>query len=357
MKILTVVGARPQFVKAAVLSRAIKEDPNVEEILIHTGQHFDSSMSDIFFEQMDISKPNYHLEVNSLSHGAMTGRMLEKIEEVLLIEKPDVVLVYGDTNSTLAGALAAQKLHIPLVHVEAGLRSFNMNMPEEANRIITDRLSSILFAPTSTAIANLENEGFKNFDNEVVRSGDIMLDAALYYAKKSEENSQLNIDLNRDFILCTLHRAENTDDLKRLQAIVNALNEIHQKIKIILPLHPRTKKVLANKGISLDVECIDPVGYFEMIQLLKNCKLVMTDSGGLQKEAYFFRKPCVTLRDETEWTELVENGFNVLAGADSNLIINSVNDMLSKKIDFSMKLYGDGNTAIGILTKLKERFS
>lgn len=357
MKIVTIVGARPQFVKAAVLSRLIKNDPLVEEVIVHTGQHFDASMSDIFFEQMEIAKPHYHLEVNSLSHGAMTGRMLEKIEDVLLNEKPDVVLVYGDTNSTLAGALAAQKLHIPVAHVEAGLRSFNMDMPEESNRIITDRISSILFAPTNTAIAHLKKEGFDNYDIKVCRTGDIMLDAALYYANKSKERSKLSLDLSKQFILCTLHRAENTDDFKRLKEIVNALNEISKEMEIILPLHPRTKKMLGKHGLDLHVNTIDPVGYFEMIELLKHCALVMTDSGGLQKEAYFFKKPCVTLRDETEWTELLENGFNKLAGANSKLIQSSVNDMLSTKFDFSIELYGDGTSGIKILEELKKAFN
>jgi UDP-GlcNAc3NAcA epimerase len=357
MKILTVVGARPQFVKAAVLSRLIKKDPVLEEVLVHTGQHFDSSMSDVFFDQMDITKPHYHLEVNSLSHGAMTGRMLEKIEEVLLIEKPDVVLVYGDTNSTLAGALAAQKLHIPIVHVEAGLRSFNMQMPEESNRIITDRISAILFAPTSTAINNLKKEGFDNFDISVVQSGDIMLDAARYYAEESKLKSKFSFELPDSFILCTLHRAENTDDIVRLQSIVNALNDIHKEKEIILPLHPRTKKMLEKHAITLDVTTIEPVGYFEMIELLKNCSLVMTDSGGLQKEAYFFEKPCITLRDETEWTELIDNGFNMLAGANYDAIVSNYKHMLQKELDFSIELYGKGNTGITILRKLKEVYN
>lgn len=357
MKILTVVGARPQFVKAAVISRIISNETDIEEVLVHTGQHFDASMSDIFFEQMEITKPQYHLEVNSLSHGAMTGRMLEKIEEVLLIEKPDVVLVYGDTNSTLAGALAAQKLHIPVAHVEAGLRSFNMKMPEESNRILTDRLSSLLFVPTSTAINNLKNEGYDNFKSDVVKCGDIMLDAALYYAEKSASKAKLGFDLPKEFIVCTLHRAENTDDPTRLASIVAALNEIHKETKIILPLHPRTKKMIEKNEVELNVHVIDPIGYFEMIELLKNCTLVMTDSGGLQKEAYFFSKPCVTLRDETEWTELVENNYNVLVGANYDLIRSSVKKMRSSSLDFSTRLYGDGNTGQKIIQKLKESFA
>ena len=357
MKILTVVGARPQFVKAAVISRLISQETDLEEVLVHTGQHFDSSMSDVFFDQMDITKPQYQLEVNSLSHGAMTGRMLEKIEEVLFIEKPDVVLVYGDTNSTLAGALAAQKLHIPVAHVEAGLRSFNMKMPEEGNRIVTDRLSSILFAPTTTAVKNLKDEGYDNFPIEIVECGDIMLDAALYYAKDSESKAKLNFELPEKYIVCTLHRAENTDDPQRLASIVKALNEIHKEIEIIIPLHPRTKKMLAKSGIELNVHSIDPVGYFEMIELLKNCTLVMTDSGGLQKEAYFFSKPCITLRDETEWTELVENNYNVLVGSNYDRIKSAVEKMSSISLDFSSRLYGDGNSGQKIIQKLRDYFS
>ena len=354
MKILTVVGARPQFIKAAVLSRLIAEDPELEEVLVHTGQHFDAAMSDVFFDHMDIHPPNYHLEVNSLSHGAMTGRMLEKIEEVLFVEQPDVVLVYGDTNSTLAGALAAQKLHIPVAHVEAGLRSFNMKMPEEVNRILTDRISTFLFTPTKTAVKHLEAEGFASFNSQVILVGDIMLDAALYYADRSNDKAKIDFEIKDHFILCTLHRAENTDDPRRLSEIVRALNDLHKEMEVVLPLHPRTKKMLEQHGIDLNVHTIAPLGYFEMITLLKSCSLVMTDSGGLQKEAYFFKKPCLTLRDETEWTELVENGFNALAGADYSQIIRMSREMINKTLDFSMDLYGDGNAGRKILKKLKE---
>ena len=355
MKLLTVVGARPQFVKAAVISRLIKNDPDLEEVLVHTGQHFDENMSKVFFENMEISKPDYQLEVNSLSHGAMTGNMLIKIEEVLIKEKPDFVIVFGDTNSTLAGALAAQKLHIPIAHIEAGLRSFNMNMPEEANRILTDRISTLLFTPTSTAGNNLKNEGFNALTCEIIQSGDIMLDAAMYYAHSSASKAKLPIKLPKRYILATLHRAENTDDPERLKAIVSALNDLHKEIELILPLHPRTKKMLNKYHINLDIHTIDPVGYYEMIELLKNCSLVMTDSGGLQKEAYFFEKPCVTLRNETEWTELVDNGFNILAQADSNDIKAKAKQMIAKELDFSIKLYGNGNAGKEILDAIKSR--
>jgi len=354
IKIVTIVGARPQFVKAAVLSRLIQNEDSIEEILVHTGQHYDASMSDVFFEEMEIPKPRYNLDISSLTHGAMTGRMLEKIEEVLVKEKPDMLLVYGDTNSTLAGALAAQKMHIPLAHVEAGLRSFDMNMPEEVNRIITDRLSTVLFVPTYNAIKNLQKEGYDNFDCKIILSGDIMQDAALYYAEKASEKAFLPADIPAKYILCTLHRAENTDNLDRLKNIVASLNEINEEIPIVLPLHPRTKKMLDNSNLKLDVRLLEPVGYFEMIELLKKCSLVMTDSGGLQKEAYFFQKPCLTLRDQTEWTELVKNGFSKIVGADKNQIINGYREMLVATPDYSKELYGGGKAGGKILAYLKK---
>jgi UDP-GlcNAc3NAcA epimerase len=344
-KIITIIGARPQFVKAAVISRLLQKRDDVEEILVHTGQHFDHNMSDIFFEEMEIPRPKYNLSINGLGHGAMTGQMLEKIEEVLMKEKPDWVIVYGDTNSTIAGALAAKKLQIRVAHIEAGLRSFNMQMPEEVNRILTDRISDVLFAPTQAAVDNLMNEGYDSIDAKIERSGDVMQDAALYYAQHSGEKMTLpKRILEGKFILCTLHRAENTDDPERLHSIVEALNKIHESTRIVMPLHPRTAKLLDKYGFKLKIDLIDPVGYFDMIELLKNCSLVMTDSGGLQKEAYFFEKNCVTLRDETEWVELVANGANKLAGADGALIQKFALEMLNKTSDFSTKLYGDGRS-------------
>ena len=342
MKIVTIIGARPQFVKAAVVSRAVSGNPDIEEILVHTGQHYDQNMSDIFFEEMEIPKPKYNLEVNGLSHGAMTGQMLQKIEEVLIAENPDCVLVYGDTNSTLAGALAAKKMHIPVAHVEAGLRSFNMKMPEEVNRILTDRISDFLFTPTITAVNNLKKEGYDSIDTKIIQCGDVMYDASLFYAQRSAEKSTLKLP-EEGFILCTMHRAENTDDPKRLGEIVSALNKISEQTKVILPLHPRTKSALQRNNLSLNVDLIDPVGYFEMIELLKNCQLVVTDSGGVQKEAYFFGKKCVTLRDETEWIELVEHGFNTLTGADQSTILRAVSDSIGKPVDTSVALYGKGD--------------
>ncbi len=354
LKIVTIVGARPQFVKAAVLSRVVGNHEDVEEVLVHTGQHYDHNMSDVFFEEMEIPKPSYNLDVNGMGHGAMTGQMLEKIEAVLEKEKPDWVLVYGDTNSTIAGALAAKKMHIKVAHVEAGLRSFNMEMPEEVNRILTDRISDILFVPTDTAIRNLMNEGYENIDAQIVQSGDVMQDASHFYAKTSSSKAKLPEEKRQgDFVLCTLHRAENTDNPERLAAIVEALNQLHKQIRVLVPIHPRTRKLLEANNLELQVDLVDPVGYFDMIELLKNCKIVLTDSGGLQKEAYFFQKHCVTMRDETEWVELVENGYNVLAGADTNLILSSAEQMMTKTSDFSNPLYGDSKAGEKILHALQ----
>ncbi len=353
MKVTTIVGARPQFIKAATLSRVFRKS-GVEEIIIHTGQHFDANMSDVFFTEMEIPQPHYHLEINSLGHGAMTGRMLEKIEEVLLKEKPDVVLVYGDTNSTLAGALAASKLHIPVAHVEAGLRSFDMNMPEEVNRILTDRISTHLFCPTQTAVNNLKKEGFDHFPCSIEQPGDVMYDAVLYYKQKATEVSNVlkktGLKPHR-FALATLHRAENTNDPARLRGICGALNEIHKTLPVLLPMHPRTKGFLASQQIALDVHVIDPVGYFDMISLLDNCRPVLTDSGGLQKEAYFFSKFCITLRDQTEWVELVEAGANELAGADATRILQSFRKHQDTIIQ-TKPLYGKGDAAQKIVASL-----
>jgi UDP-GlcNAc3NAcA epimerase len=350
-KIVTILGARPQFIKAAAVSRAAKSFP-VKEVIVHTGQHFDKNMSDIFFEQMEIPLPDYRLEINSLSHGAMTGRMLEEVEKVLLKEKPDLVMVYGDTNSTLAGALAASKLHIPAAHVEAGLRSFNMAMPEEINRILTDRISDYLFCPTETAVRNLEVEGFKNLGAQLHLVGDVMYDAALYYEQQSEQVSTILKELGLtpgQFVLCTVHRQENTDLPARLGAIIAALNEINKTVQVILPLHPRTRKILKEKSIVPAFEPIDPVGYFDILQLLKHSKLVLTDSGGMQKEAYFFSKYCITLRDETEWVELIQNKVNYLAGADKKKILELYHQLRQKSFPITGRLYGEGRSSEKIL--------
>lgn len=354
MKIVTVIGARPQFVKAAALSRTFAQYPQIQEIIVHTGQHFDKNMSEVFFEEMDIPQPKYNLNINSLSHGAMTGKMLEGIEAILLQEKPDVLLVYGDTNSTIAGALAAKKLHIQVAHVEAGLRSFNMNMPEEVNRILTDRISDFLFCPTHTAVNNLKKEGFDQFENQIIRSGDVMQDAAMYYAQKSAEKSTIIHQLGLDtFALATLHRAENTDDKFRLTELVNGLNDIHKNhCPIVLPLHPRTKKKLSEFNLKLDVKLIDPIGYFDMIELIKHSQLVLTDSGGLQKEAFFFKKHGITMRDQTEWVELVDNKVNVLVGANQQKLVDAFKLMSQKKSNFDIDLYGNGKACERITESL-----
>ena len=354
MKIFTVIGARPQFIKAAAVSRAIGADESVEEIIVHTGQHFDDNMSRIFFDELSIPRPRHNLDIHSLNHGAMTGRMLEKLEELLLNENPDVVMVYGDTNSTLAGALAASKLHIPVAHVEAGLRSFNMHMPEEVNRILTDRISTFLFCPTSEAIENLRKEGFEHIQCHVYNSGDVMYDAALYYAEKAK---QPEADIPAEFILATLHRAENTDDSNRLKSILDAFNIIAVDTPIVLPMHPRTKKImngLKSSSLSQNLIIIEPQGYLQMISMLKNCKMVMTDSGGLQKEAYFFSKPCITLRTETEWVELVNSGVNKLGGYKKENILDAYNEFSDSSVDFPENLYGNGDASQKIIQFLKE---
>ncbi|MFV0391273.1 MAG: non-hydrolyzing UDP-N-acetylglucosamine 2-epimerase [Paludibacteraceae bacterium] len=344
-RIITIVGARPQFVKAATLSRQFQE-LGIEERIVHTGQHFDTNMSDVFFDEMEIPRPTYNLSIHGGGHGAMTGRMLAGIEEILMQEKPEGVLVYGDTNSTLSGALTASKLHIPVVHVEAGLRSFNRDMPEEINRVLTDRVSNLLLCPTDTAVKNLEKEGFVHFDVSIVKNGDVMQDAALFYAARAEQKSQIIKELGlTKFVLATIHRQENTDNLDNLKGIIEALNTINLKTRVVVPIHPRTRNILDKNSITPEFKLIDPVGYFDMVMLLKNCELVMTDSGGVQKESFFFQKHCITMREQTEWVELVENGFNVLVGSNPDKIITAYEDSSTKKSDFSLNLYGDGRAA------------
>jgi UDP-GlcNAc3NAcA epimerase len=353
MKILTILGARPQFIKAGSISREIAKHKEIEEIIVHTGQHYDANMSDIFFDEMQIPKPDYFLGIGGKSHGAMTGQMIEKIEEVALSEKPDWIMVYGDTNSTLAGAIVASKLHIKLAHIEAGLRSFNMKMPEEVNRILTDRVSNILFCPTDTAIQNLKNEGYENLNCKIVKSGDVMQDGAMFYRNLAVKP---NIEIKNDFILCTIHRAENTDDETRLKSIFEALNEIAQEKQVILPLHPRTKKILENLKLNIEnLTLINPVGYLQMVWLIDNCDFVMTDSGGLQKEAYFFEKQCITLRDETEWVELVSCGANTLVGASKEKILEAYENNSKFNIGNSkLDVYGEGKASKKIITELLE---
>jgi len=347
MQIVTIIGARPQFIKASVVSKKFREN-NIQEILVHTGQHFDKNMSDIFFEEMGIPKPDYNLNIHGLSHGAMTGQMLEKIEEILIKEKPDYVLVYGDTNSTLAGALAAAKIHIPIIHIEAGLRSFNMKMPEEINRILTDRISTILFCPTDEAIKNINKEGFATEAVKIVKCGDVMEDSAIYFNKIAIEKTtilkQLGLE-TENYILATIHRAENTDNPDKLRAIFNSLDKINKETKVILPLHPRTANTIKNLEIKTNVTIIEPVGYLDMTILTSNAKLILTDSGGLQKEAFFFNKYCITLREETEWVELVENGYNFLTGSDAEKINETFNVLKNKKFSKQHNFYGGGNAA------------
>jgi len=355
MKLLTIIGARPQFVKAAALSREIKKYPQLQEIIVHTGQHFDANMSDIFFEEMEIPKPHYHLNINGLSHGAMTGQMLEKLEEVMVKEKPDVVLVYGDTNSTIAGALAAKKLHIKVAHVEAGLRSFNMQMPEEINRILTDRISDWLFCPTDAAIENLKQEGFEHINCKVIKTGDVMEDASLFYAQKAAEKSNIIHQLKlteQSFILATIHRAENTDNINNLTHIIQALNELNQTNPVIVPLHPRTKKLIDQHQLNPTFTIVEPLGYFDMIMLLKHCALVVTDSGGLQKEAFFFGKFCITTREQTEWVELVEHGYNFIAGTNPEKIILLAKEKLTATYPTRLNLYGNGQACKNICEAL-----
>jgi len=336
------LGARPQFIKAGSVSREMSKYDDIEEVIVHTGQHYDSNMSEIFFDEMKILKPKYFLGIGGKSHGAMTGQMIEKIEEVALIEKPDYMMVYGDTNSTLAGAIVASKLHIRLVHIEAGLRSFNMKMPEEVNRILTDRVSSILFCPTETAMQNLKSEGYDKLDCKVVNSGDVMQDGAIFYGDLAVKPQ---CEIEDDFILCTIHRAESTDNEQKLRDIFDAISVIAKDKQIILPLHPRTKIFMERYALDTkNLTLIDPVGYLEMVWLIKNCEFVMTDSGGLQKEAYFFNKQCITFRDETEWLELVDHGYNSLVGSNKKKILLAYNELKEFKCK-SINLYGNGKSS------------
>jgi UDP-GlcNAc3NAcA epimerase len=353
MKILTVVGARPQFVKAAVVSREIKKRSGLEEVMVHTGQHYDENMSEIFFTELEIPKPNYNLGLNDMDAPVMTGRMMEQLHGVMEKESPDWVLVYGDTNSTLAGALVAKQNRTRLGHVEAGLRSHNISMLEELNRITVDRISDILFCPTDAAMINLRNEGYDHFKSKMILSGDVMYDAALYNSKLAVERSGIldKVDA-KDFILVTMHRSENVDRPEVLSSLVDALNEISKKCKIVLPLHPRTKKRMQEFNLAFDFETFEPLGYLDMIRLLMDCRLVMTDGGGLQKEAYFFSKHCITLRERTEWTELVKHGYNVIVGSDRSQILKAFDMMSRKQSDFSHKLYGEGNAGEAIVNAL-----
>jgi UDP-GlcNAc3NAcA epimerase len=351
VRVITVVGARPQFIKAAAVSRAIAKhnrkfaDRIIVEKIVHTGQHYDDNMSKAFFDELAIPRPQYNLEVGSGSHGEQTAKMLQRIEAVLIKEKPDWCLVYGDTNSTLAGALAAAKLHIPVAHVEAGLRSYNRRMPEEVNRVVADHVSALLFCPTDAAIQNLAKEGITEGVHQV---GDVMYDSVLFNTKLAEQSSTIMQRLSlkgKSFYLATIHRAENTDDPERMNGILSALSQID--FPIVLPMHPRTHKILGKdlSEISGDIRVVEPVVYLDMLMLEKNARLILTDSGGVQKEAYWFNIPCITLRDETEWVETVDSGWNILAGTDKTAIIEAVTKAGRLKGITQKALYGQGDTA------------
>lgn len=366
MKLLTVLGARPQFIKAAALSRAIslknanKKSNIINEIIVHTGQHYDARMSDIFFEQLGIPFPNHNLEISNLSHGAMTGRMIEGIENLLNEHNPDCVVLYGDTNSTLAGSIAATKLHIPIAHIESGLRSNNLSMPEEVNRILTDRVSNFLYCPTDLALSNLEKEGYPfklaNSKNQLIKNvGDIMLDVMEHFKPNFLKNNILKkYDLKKEeYALCTIHRAENVDGTENLVNILEALTQINASCKVILPIHPRTKnkfKDILRKDLYESLLIIEPLSYFDMQTFSMNAKVILTDSGGLQKEAFFHEVPCITLRDETEWVETIQSGWNTLTGSNKDKILDGFFNC--KKPTNSKNLYGDGDTSGKIIDSL-----
>lgn len=347
MKIISIIGARPQFIKCAPLSRAIRKEH--KEILVHTGQHYDPEMSEIFFKELNIPEPDYNLGIGSGSHGEQTGKMLIEVEKVLQNEKPDIVLVYGDTNSTLAGALAASKLHIKVAHVEAGLRSFDRDMPEEINRVLTDHISDFLFCPTETAVLNLNNEGITT---NVYNVGDVMLDALNYNLKIAEGKVTILEDLrlnSKEYMVATVHRASNTDSFKNLSSVVNAFCEVD--IPIVFPVHPRTEKYLKQYGLwdklCESVKVIPPIGYLEMLKLMAHSRKILTDSGGVQKEAYMLRVPCITMRENTEWVETVEDGGNVLVGAEYEKIRDAILNFEGAKVKGNV--FGNGDACVNIL--------
>ena len=380
IKIVTIIGARPQIIKAAAISRCIKNSfkKEISEVIVHTGQHYDNNMSEVFFSEMEIPKPKYNLAVGSMSHAKQTALMMDKIEEVLVKEKPDLVILYGDTNSTLAGSVAAAKIHIPVAHIEAGLRSFNKSMPEEINRIVCDHTSTLLFSPTTTGFENLKNEGFKtnnrspfSIDNPgVFHCGDIMFDNAKYYVQKAEKISSVLNKLKlkkNNFLLATIHRDNNTDDPKRLNSIFSAINKISSKnkLQVVIPLHPRTSKILEKnlkpqlfKSITENplITIIPPVSFFDMICLEKNSFMILTDSGGVQKEAYFYKKPCIIIRSETEWVEVVKAGAARICDADENMIINAFNYYCSSGLKSLPTIFGNGKAADFIIKKIIQNF-
>ncbi|MBP7563270.1 MAG: UDP-N-acetylglucosamine 2-epimerase (non-hydrolyzing) [Candidatus Cloacimonetes bacterium] len=351
MKLITIIGARPQFIKAATVSRKIKDYPEIEEIILHTGQHYDKNINEIFFEELNIPEPKYNLNVGSGQHGAQTAKMISQIEQILMDEKPDCVLVYGDTNSTIAGTLAAVKIHIPVAHVEAGLRSFNRAMPEEINRIVTDAVSDMLLAPTQNAVVQLQKEGREAF---TWFTGDVMYDSVIYYKSKILKNDKPKVIQDiADYYLCTIHRAENTDNPNHLRSIFKAISLMNKTV--ILPLHPRTKHILKNLEIEIpdNLKIIEPVGYMDMLTLLLHTEKMITDSGGVQKEAYFLQKPCITLRNETEWIETLDHNWNILCGTDTEKIIRAINETCGEQSN--LQAFGDGNAAEKIIKLILER--
>jgi UDP-GlcNAc3NAcA epimerase len=360
VKVVTILGARPQFIKAAAVSRAIRRraaEAAWQEVIVHTGQHFDANMSDVFFTELDIPQPDHLLGISGLGHGAMTGRMLERIDTLLQQERPDWVLIYGDTNSTLAGALAAAKLHIPVAHVEAGLRSFNMRMPEEVNRILADRVSALLLCPTTVAVDNLRAEGVTQGVHNV---GDVMFDVSLFYRERARRESDALTRLGVEtgpFALATVHRAENTDDPARLHSIVSALGHIATRMKVVLPLHPRTRKLLETYGLTGaigDAIVTDPLPYLDMVALEQAAATILTDSGGVQKEAFFYGVPCITMRDETEWVETVACGANRVVGASTSAILEAFESVMAgARVPEHVRPYGDGTAADQIVTLLQ----
>ena len=367
MKIVTVIGARPQIIKAAALSRAIKEhfSKEVQEVIVHTGQHYDDNMSQVFFDELGLPQPDYNLGVGSASHGVQTARMIEGIEEILLKENPDYLVLYGDTNSTLAGAIAASKIHVPIVHIEAGLRSFNKSMPEEINRICCDHCSTLLFSPTATGFKNLINEGIRS---GIYHCGDVMYDNSKYFVNIADKKSQI-LDkeglIGADYVLCTIHRDNNTDQPERLNAIFKALLKISEEKTIVLPLHPRTSKLLStslkedlfNKiSHNKNIKILPPASFFDMIVLERHAQMIVTDSGGVQKEAFFFQKPCLILRSETEWTEIVECGAAIITDADEEKIVESYNYFMENPPHNYPEIFGDGNAAAFICKEMLENF-
>lgn len=351
MKILLVVGARPQFVKASSLSRELKNYKNIKEIIVHTGQHYDKKMSSIFFDELNITPPKYNLKVHEAKHGIMTSKMIQRLEKVFLKEKPEWVIVFGDTNSTLAGAIVANKLKIKLAHVESGMRSNNKRMPEEINRIITDRLSNLLFCPSKLSIRNLIKENHNKNDYKIINVGDIMFDNILYYKKFSKKPK---IKINNNFILTTIHRAENVNNSKNLKNIFYSLNKISNDLQVILPVHPNTlKKVQKLKINTQSLTITSPVSYLEMIWLIQKCKFLITDSGGLQKEAFFLKTPCLIIREETEWVELVDDGINILVGTKKDSILKNYKKIIKRKSKFLVSnIYGKGDSSKKIITEI-----